>query len=153
MTTAFLRVFILVTFVISAAMSGTTVVSRIPIDGELEIPNGDSATNIQITLNGGEYTALSRIDGKFTFHDVPTGIYFLDVLSIHQVFSQMKLKVSAEENIVSVVEFKYPGAMRMQASKYSVLHIDLNCEGISIEITLISTINQPLYTTDPYNCE
>ena len=134
-------------------MSGTTVVSRIPIDGELEIPNGDSATNIQITLNGGEYTALSRIDGKFTFHDVPTGIYFLDVLSIHQVFSQMKLKVSAEENIVSVVEFKYPGAMRMQASKYSVLHIDLNCEGISIEITLISTINQPLYTTDPYNCE
>lgn len=114
-------VFLLLISAITAAAAATaarTVIATLPIDGELDIPNGESASNIRVTLNGGEYSALSRIDGKFTFHDVPSGIYLLDVLSIHQVFSQMKLKVAAESNEVEVVEYKYPGAMRMQASKY-----------------------------------
>lgn len=111
-----LRIF-LFGIVVSAAFAATPAVATLPIDGELDIPNGDSATNIMVTLNGGEYSVLSRMDGRFTFHDIPSGIYLLDVLSINQVFSQMKIKVKAEEESIDVVEFKYPGAMRMQAGK------------------------------------
>ena len=117
MATRLLRIFLLIVTVISTALAATSTVATLPIDGELDIPNGDSATNIMITLNGGEYSVLSRIDGRFTFHDIPTGIYLLDVLSINQVFSQLKIKVTAETESIDVVEFKYPGAMRMQASK------------------------------------
>ena len=106
--------------------SGGGAVATLPVEGELDIPSGEPASNIMVTLNGGEYTSLSRIDGRFTFHDVPTGIYLLDVLSINQVFSQMKLKISAEEEIIDVVEFKYPGAMRMQASKSTRYDIALH---------------------------
>jgi hypothetical protein len=114
------RIIVIVALIVSAGSSVLSVKSKLPIEGELEIPTGESASNIEVTLNGGEYRAFSRIDGKFTFHDIPSGIYLLDVLSIHQVFSQMKIKVVAEEEVISVVEFKYPGAMRMQGSKAEI---------------------------------
>lgn len=112
-----LRILLLVISIAYGASSVQVITATLPVNGELDIPTGELASNIQVTLNGGEYTAISRIDGKFTFYDVPTGVYLLDVLSIHHVFSQMKIKVAAEEGVINVVEFKYPGAMRMQTSK------------------------------------
>jgi hypothetical protein len=44
------------------------------------------------------------------------GIYSLDVYSVTDYFSQLKLKVSAEEQTISVIEYKYPGAQRSQAN-------------------------------------
>jgi hypothetical protein len=44
----------------------------------------------------------------------------LDVLAIHDHFSQLKLKVSAETGSVRVVEFKYPGAKRL-SHNYPIL--------------------------------
>ena len=86
----------------------------------LEIPSGEMASNFQVVLNRGEHTALSSADGTFMFYDVPAGIYLLDVLSIHHAFPQMKIKVGtgkeSNSSPVSVVEYKYPGAMRNQAS-------------------------------------
>ena len=120
MMIGYFRIIVLVVLIVSAGSSTLSIRSKLPIEGELEIPTGESASNIEVTLNGGEYRAYSRIDGKFTFHDIPSGIYLLDVLSIHQVFSQMKIKIVAEEEIISVVEFKYPGAMRMQGSKTEI---------------------------------
>jgi hypothetical protein len=117
----YFRIVVLVALIVSAGSSVLSIKSKLPIEGELEIPTGESASNIEVTLNGGEYRAFSRIDGKFTFHDIPSGIYLLDVLSIRQVFSQMKIKVVAEEEVISVVEFKYPGAMRMQGSKTEIV--------------------------------
>ena len=114
------RILMLVAFIAFGASSVQVSVATLPVDGELDIPTGELASNIQVTLNGGEFAATSRIDGRFTFYDVPTGVYLLDVLSIHHVFSQMKIKVSAEEGLINVVEFKYPGAMRMQTSKQLV---------------------------------
>ena len=46
--------------------------------------------HLQITLNGGEYEAFSRVDGGFTFHDVKPGVYLLDVLSDEAMFSQVR---------------------------------------------------------------
>ena len=88
MTVSLTHILVLVALFLSLA-SRTSAVATLPIEGELDIPNGDSATNILITLNGGEHSALSNIDGRFEFHDVPTGIYLLDVLSIHQVSTLM----------------------------------------------------------------
>jgi Protein of unknown function (DUF2012) len=121
------RCLMLVAAIAYAASSSVQVsIATLPVDGELDIPTGELASNIQVTLNGGEFSAISRIDGRFTFHDVPTGVYLLDVLSIHHVFSQMKIKVAAEEGVINVVEFKYPGAMRMQTSKIMLNPIQLN---------------------------
>lgn len=90
------------------------------VEGMLEIPSGEMASNFEVVLNRGEQSTLSKADGTFTFYEVPPGIYLLDVLSIHHAFPQMKIKVgaSSESNAspVSVVEYKYPGAMRNQAS-------------------------------------
>ena len=57
----------------------------INVDGLLDIPNGEMASNFQVTLNRGEYTTLSKTDGAFSFYNVPNGIYLLDVLSVHHV--------------------------------------------------------------------
>ena len=37
----------------------------------------------------------------------------LDVNSIHDIFSQLKLKVDAENNIIKVAEYKYTGSRRL----------------------------------------
>mmetsp|Transcript_3220 Transcript_3220/g.5021 ORF Transcript_3220/g.5021 Transcript_3220/m.5021 type:complete len:159 (-) Transcript_3220:75-551(-) len=50
-----------------------------------------------------------------------TGIYLLDVVSIQLLYPQMKIKVSAENGTVTVVEFKYPGAKRLPSSYPIVL--------------------------------
>jgi Protein of unknown function (DUF2012) len=132
--------------------------STLPIEGVLEIPNGELAVNYQITLNGGEYTTISRHDGSFTFFDVPSGIYTLDVLAIKYAFPQVKIKVnteltnappvavtSAETSVngengpvgagndtipehkhaqaINVVEYKYPGAMRIPAGKVQIQNL------------------------------
>lgn len=44
------------------------------------------------------------------------GIYLLDVLDVDLVFSQFKLKVNADSGVVNVVEYKYQGSSRAQAS-------------------------------------
>ena len=41
------------------------------------------------------------------------GIYVLDVNSIHDIFSQLKLKIDAENNIIKVAEYKYTGSRRL----------------------------------------
>lgn len=40
----------------------------------------------------------------------------MDVSSIEEQFPQMKIKISAEEGKITVVEFKFPGAKRLPAS-------------------------------------
>ena len=69
-----------------------------------------------MVLNGGQYSTLTRSDGKFTFHDVDTGIYLLEVNDIHLAFPQMKVKVDRSTDSISVVEYKFPGASRTQAT-------------------------------------
>ena len=65
--------------------------SVIQIEGQLEIPTGELAVNVPLTLNSDGHNlmfeTLSREDGSFVFLDVPSGIYSMDVLAIHQVRS------------------------------------------------------------------
>ena len=46
----------------------------VPIEGKVVIPAVDrSPASFVLTLNGDEFRTISRFDGSFTFHDVPTG--------------------------------------------------------------------------------
>jgi hypothetical protein len=45
-----------------------------------------------------------------------SGIYLVDVHSIQHIYSQIKIKVIAESNSITAVEYKYPGAPRLPAS-------------------------------------
>ncbi|KAJ1388722.1 hypothetical protein B484DRAFT_459766 [Ochromonadaceae sp. CCMP2298] len=98
-------------------------VLTLPIEGRLEVPgNGHwSVWNQELTLNGDRYSTLTRVDGSFTFHDVTSGIYLLDVGSTGLVFPQMKIKVSAENGTITVVEYKYAGAVRTPSAHPMVL--------------------------------
>ena len=100
--------------------------------------------NIKVSLNGGEYTTYTLTDGTFHFHNVPAGIYYLDVHAIHLHYPSAKIKVVLDGSVarrkeetpitpegsamtadgtgyISVVEFKYPGATRLPASYPIVL--------------------------------
>lgn len=92
----------------------------VPIEGQVEIPDGTPTTNYEVTLNGNLHSTFCRSDGSFTFHDVQSGVYLLDVSSEKETFPQMKLKVVAEEGSISVVEYKYPGAKKV-AANYPIL--------------------------------
>lgn len=41
------------------------------------------------------------------------GIYLMDVHSVHDMFSQLKIKVNAETGVIRVAEYKYPGGKRL----------------------------------------
>ena len=46
----------------------------LPIEGRIQVPgNSIPVGNQEITLNGDQYSSLTKIDGSFTFYDVPTG--------------------------------------------------------------------------------
>lgn len=92
----------------------------LPVEGILQIPGGRFAGNIELTLNGGQFSALTRVDGSFTFHDIPTGVYILDASTVHYIFPQMKLKVASDEGTISVLEYKYPGAAKIP-SQYPII--------------------------------
>jgi hypothetical protein len=76
------------------------------------IPDGSAAVGLQVALNGDQEFTYTKEDGSFRFHAVPSGVYTLDVLALHVLFPQAKLKVEADSNTITVVEFKYPGAKR-----------------------------------------
>lgn len=94
----------------------------VPIEGRIEVPNaGLPVGNQEITLNGGEYSTLTRTDGSFSFYEIPSGIYLLDVGDIRATYPQAKIKVSAENGTIHVNEYKYLGAQPVQASYPIVL--------------------------------
>lgn len=54
------------------------------------------------------------------------GVYLLEVLSVHHVFSQVKIKVD-DESKITVVEFKYPGGTdnTLFYDEISIYHLNL----------------------------
>jgi hypothetical protein len=69
----------------------------------------------KLSLNGGEYETLTRVDGFFTFHNVKPGIHLLDVLSPVGMFSQVKLNIPADPTkSIRCLEYRYPGAPKQE---------------------------------------
>eukprot|EP01038_Epipyxis_sp_PR26KG_P015793 gene15793-21389_t len=103
-------------FFLSSTSSQRNDSLTLPIEGKLLFPSGSSNFhNYRITLNGNQYTTINRVDGSFIFHEIPSGVYLLDVSSVKEIFPQMKIKVNAEGGEIFVVEYKYPGAPKIKA--------------------------------------
>lgn len=99
-------------------MSGP--LQRASVEGTLRLPGGERLPTTSVVLNGGQFHALSRVDGSFAFHDVVPGVYTVDVLSPDFTFPQFKVDVSGKSGGIRALEFKYPGAAR-QAAAYPLV--------------------------------
>jgi len=87
------------------------------VTGRLTFPNNLAVPTTALSLNGGEFAAMTGVDGTFAFHDVPPGIHLLDVLSPLAMFPQVKLNVPSEpDGKVKALEYKYPGAPKQPAA-------------------------------------
>lgn len=89
--------------------------------GRLILPDSNLAplNSTLITLNDGEYTTYSTgTDGSFKFYNIPPGIHVLDVRSNLYHFSQIKIQLLPENDMVpNCIEYIYPGA-----TKYTIKH-------------------------------
>lgn len=67
-----------------------------------------------ITLNNGEYSTYSTTnDGSFTFHNIPPGVHVLDVHNTYYHFSQIKIQLLPENNMVpNCIEYTYAGSTK-----------------------------------------
>jgi hypothetical protein len=70
----------------------------------------------RVALNGGEYTTFARRDGRFTFYDLPSGVYVLDVLAVTENYSQFKIDFHTKSGEVRVLEYRYPGATKLPST-------------------------------------
>ena len=85
----------------------TALVTSHSVTGRLTYPTNFPVPTTKLSLNGGEHEAITRVDGSFTFHDVPPGIYLMDVLSSEAMFSQVKLNLPEEaDGKIRALEYK-----------------------------------------------
>eukprot|EP00548_Thalassiothrix_antarctica_P014668 CAMPEP_0194167190 /NCGR_PEP_ID=MMETSP0154-20130528/2552_1 /TAXON_ID=1049557 /ORGANISM="Thalassiothrix antarctica, Strain L6-D1" /LENGTH=226 /DNA_ID=CAMNT_0038878035 /DNA_START=35 /DNA_END=715 /DNA_ORIENTATION=+ len=101
------------------------------IEGVLLAPNSESPllNSTKISLNDGDRITYSKAtDGSFVFYDVPPGIHLLDVHSHTFQYSQVKIQMLSEDEIVDskdddegdqqsprCIEYIYPGAPKRVA--------------------------------------
>jgi len=102
--------------ILNACTPSSSSASVSKVQGQVVVPDKTPAVNFRVTLNGNEFVTMTDIDGTFAFHNVPSGIYLLDVHSLYQMYPQFKLKVDSENGTINAVEYKYPGAKRLPAA-------------------------------------
>jgi hypothetical protein len=104
----------LLLFVVHAAAAAAVAArtSTTTLEGQLQFPDG-TPFNVTtgITLNHGEMRTYSKIDGSFSFRDVPSGIHQIDVLSTVYHFGQVRIQLLEDSmDQPKCVEYMYPGA-------------------------------------------
>ena len=121
----------------SLFLSNNGIVDAANVDGRIHLPRELGILEpTKVVLNQGDYTAFSRFDGSFRFHDVPAGIYVVSVLSTEYHFGDIKIDVRNDGRIRALL-YAYPGApkaptayplvFRLQAQyKYFVPRPELN---------------------------
>merc|ERR1712216_45891 len=71
----------------------------IPVEGRVRAPQLRGSTP-RVTLNGGEYSAIVRMDGSFTIADVPVGAaYLLEIVHQSLVFEQVRVSIQRTGNV------------------------------------------------------
>lgn len=84
------------------------------IEGRLQFPDGSPFNcTTPVMINHGEFKTYSRIDGSFTFRNIPPGVHLLDVQSVTHHFGQVKIQL-LEDSMDSpkCVLYAYPGATK-----------------------------------------
>lgn len=109
-----LNVFLLVLAAMTIAVMATE--ETINLEGRLQFAD-QTPFNVstKISVNHGDYTTYSRVDGNFTIPNVPPGVYQMDVLSPTHHFTQVKCQFKPDninKPIVSCLAYAYPGATK-----------------------------------------
>ena len=94
------------------------------IEGRLQFPD-KTPFNVttRITLNHGEYSTYSRVDGSFAFYNIVPGIHVLDVQSTVYHFSQVKIQLLENDmENPKCLEYMYPGAKKQATMHPLVLN-------------------------------
>ncbi|CAJ1954509.1 unnamed protein product [Cylindrotheca closterium] len=94
------------------------------LEGRLEF--GDKTpfnVTTRITLNNGEFSTYSKIDGSFTIYDVPPGIHQLDIHSTNYHFGQIKIQLLEDSmDSPNCLEYAFPGATKQIISYPLVMY-------------------------------
>jgi ER membrane protein complex subunit 7 len=93
----------------------------------------------------------SRRDGNFTIHDIPPGIYVIDVHSPTHHFSQIKCQfkpeaVEEDKPILSCLEYLYPGAPKLVVDKLLTLTAMATFEYFEVKrgFSIFSILKNPM---------
>lgn len=78
-------------------------------------PRDASLPTTKISVNGGEFSTVTRRDGSFKVNDVPPGKHLVEALSLDYVYPQVRLQISSEGKF-QVFEYKMPGSAREKGS-------------------------------------
>ncbi|GMH82824.1 hypothetical protein TL16_g09394 [Triparma laevis f. inornata] len=77
----------------SAKSSTTTFIGQLLLP-----PNSSPYPNAALTLNSGEHNAISDVDGRFSFFNLPPGIYQLDVLATLHAFPNVRIMIESDSD-------------------------------------------------------
>jgi hypothetical protein len=100
------------TAAVAALLGLTQAVQLATLEGRLQFPDGTpfNVTSL-VTLNHGDLSTYSKIDGTFQLTSVPPGIHLLEVQSIEYHFGQVKIQLLKDAMTEpKCVEYMYPGA-------------------------------------------
>ena len=96
----------------------TQIEGRIEFQGVITKPFNITT---KITLNHGEYTTYSRIDGSFVIYDVGPGIHDVTFFSKKYHFPQVKIQLLEDSmDAPKCLEYTFPGAQK-RALKYPLV--------------------------------
>jgi hypothetical protein len=66
------------------------------LEGRVDVLSGFvKASDTQVTLNGGQYTAFPRSNGSFTFRNIPAGSYVLEIHNVEFTFEVVRVDVAS----------------------------------------------------------
>jgi ER membrane protein complex subunit 7 len=122
------------------------------IEGRLQFPDKSPFnTTTRISVNHGAYMTYSRRDGNFTVHDVPPGIYLIDVHSPNYHFSQVKCQYKPEaidegKPVFSCLEYLYPGSPKQVVDKLLVITAVATYEYFEVKrgFSIMSILKNPM---------
>ncbi|CAG8480137.1 4760_t:CDS:2 [Paraglomus brasilianum] len=79
-------------------------------------------SNTKILINGGQYSALVRKDGKFTIQNVPPGSYLLEVSSRRYLYPRLRVNVDASgvEAFITILGADWPDTVNKNVQHSNV---------------------------------
>ncbi|XP_002128664.2 endoplasmic reticulum membrane protein complex subunit 7 [Ciona intestinalis] len=69
------------------------------VNGRVYLPSGDAIAETNLVMDGGLYKSFIKPDGSFTFHNVQSGSYVIEVLSPKYMFEPVRVDVSSKGNV------------------------------------------------------
>uniref|UniRef100_H2ZH01 Endoplasmic reticulum membrane protein complex subunit 7 n=1 Tax=Ciona savignyi TaxID=51511 RepID=H2ZH01_CIOSA len=147
----------------------STICKSSKVHGRIYLPNHKEMAETTIIMDGGLYKCFMKSDGSFSFHNVETGSYVIEVLSPSYMFEPVRVDISSKGKVrarklnnlkpSSVTLVKYPldlkplGLMKyfQQREKFSILDMLKNPMVLMMVLPMLMLVVLPklMNTSDP----